>query len=74
MKALLAIAALLVLAYGIARLAGMRDAVATLSGTAAPATQGLVYVVLHFALVVIVPILLIATAILGALRLARRTP
>jgi hypothetical protein len=72
MKALIVIAGLIVLAFGAARLAGMREAVATLSGTAAPGAQGVAYVILHFAVVVIVPILLIAAAILAVLRKLRR--
>jgi len=67
-------AALLVAAYGVAHLAGLRPLTTILSGSSPPSSLpplaasalGCAYVVLHFAAIVVAPILAIAAALLAA--------
>jgi hypothetical protein len=59
-RGFLATAAAIGVLYGLAHLAGLRDDTAILSGTAPPSgvpALGLVYVALHFAWVIGVPVL-----------------
>lgn len=73
---LLTWAALIVLAFAILHAAGLRDATSILSGTVAGGVGatfgGVVYALVHFAAVLIAPILALGAAILAIWMWARR--
>jgi hypothetical protein len=65
-------AALIAALYGLGHLAGLRESTTLLSGTSPPggaagAALGLCYIALHFAFVVLAPILALGAAVLWAL-------
>jgi hypothetical protein len=64
-KVLFASAALILAAFAIARLAGIRPHVASLSGSVGDASLGTLYVALHLAAIAVAPILVIAGALLA---------
>ena len=68
----LSTAALIGALYGLGHLAGLRESTTLLSGTSPPggaggAFLGLCYIALHFAFVVLAPILVLGAAVLWAL-------
>lgn len=79
-RSLLVTAAALAIAFGLSHLAGLRHYAGFLSGSAPastgdgalPAAFGVLYVLLYFACVVIVPILALAAGILAVLTRRRR--
>jgi hypothetical protein len=74
MKRLLVVAATLTLLFGALHLLGYRQDVAFLSGTAVPSVVGgMAYVVLYFAVVVVVPILVLAAVFLAVTSRLQRT-
>jgi len=71
-RGLLLLGLAILIGYGVATLAGLRDEVAVLTGTfgsAGSAVGGVLYVLLHLAATVLAPILLLGAALIA---LARR--